>query len=111
MLAAGSHPIGADLHAIGYPCMLCTTATRRAAAPGSRYRAGHGIQLLKEDLAMSGRMPEPGSAGDQRGSEPGTSDTAEFAKIRTVMRASEKHRKGGADPELQDANADPGPDT
>jgi nitroreductase len=38
-------------------------------------------------------------------------DTAEFAKMRAVMRASEKHREGGVDPELEDADADPGPDT
>jgi hypothetical protein len=56
-------------------------------------------------------MPEPGNAGDQRGSEPDMSDTAEFAKMRAVMRASEKHREGGVDPELEDPDADPGPDT
>ncbi len=58
---------------------------------------------------MSDRMPAPGDADDQRGSEPDLSDTAEFAKMRAVMRASEKHREGGVDPELEDA--DPGPDT
>jgi hypothetical protein len=51
---------------------------------------------------MSDRMPEPEHAGDQRGSEPDMSDTAEFAKMREVMRASEKHREGGIDPELED---------
>jgi hypothetical protein len=60
---------------------------------------------------MGDRMPEPGNAGDQRGSEPDMSDTAEFAKMRAVIGASEKHRKGGVDPELEDADADPGPDT
>jgi hypothetical protein len=75
------------------------------------YRAGHGIQLLEEDLAMSDRMPEPGSADEQRGSEPDLSGTAEFAKMRAVMRASEKHREGGVDAELEDADADPGADT
>ena len=39
------------------------------------------------------------------------SDTAEFARMRAVMRASEKHREGGVDPELEDADADPGSDT
>jgi 2-polyprenyl-3-methyl-5-hydroxy-6-metoxy-1,4-benzoquinol methylase len=38
-------------------------------------------------------------------------DTAEFAKMRAVMRASEKHREGGVDPELKDADTDPGPGT
>jgi hypothetical protein len=56
-------------------------------------------------------MPEPGNAGDQRDREPDVSDTAEFAKMRAVMRASEKHREGGVDPELDDADAEPGPDT
>lgn len=60
---------------------------------------------------MSDRMPGPGNAGDQRGNKPDMSDTAEFAKMRAVMRASEKHREGGVDPELEDADADPGPDT
>jgi hypothetical protein len=91
--------------------MLCTMATRRGCGAKFRYRAGHGIQLLEEDLAMNDRMPEPENAGDQRGSEPDMSDTAEFAKMRAVMRASEKHREGGVDPELEDADADPGPDT
>ena len=60
---------------------------------------------------MSDRMPEPESAGDQRGSEPDMSDTAEFAKMRAVMRASEKHREGGVDPELEVPDAEPDPDT
>ncbi len=60
---------------------------------------------------MSDRMPAPGHADDQRGSEPDMSDTGEFAKMRAVMRASDKHREGGVDPELEVADADPGPDT
>jgi hypothetical protein len=60
---------------------------------------------------MNDRMPEPGNAGNQRDSEPDVSDTAEFAKMRAVMRASEKHREGGVDPELDDADAEPSPDT
>ena len=60
---------------------------------------------------MSDRRPVPGDAGDQRGSEPDMSDTAEFARMRALMRASEKHREGGVDPELEDADADPGPGT
>jgi hypothetical protein len=63
----------------------------------------HGTHLLEEDLAMTDRTPEPGNAG----SEPDLSHTAEFAKLRAVMRASEKHREGGVDPELEDADADP----
>lgn len=60
---------------------------------------------------MSDHMQEPGNDGDQHGIEPDLSATAEFAKMRAVMRASEKHREGGVDPELEDADADPGPDT
>jgi hypothetical protein len=60
---------------------------------------------------MIDRGPAPEDAGDQRDSEPDMSDTAEFAKMRAVMRASEKHREGGVDPELEDPDADPGPDT
>jgi hypothetical protein len=51
---------------------------------------------------MSDRMPEPGNAGDQGGSQADAWDTAEFAKMRAVMRASEKHREGGVDSELED---------
>jgi hypothetical protein len=65
----------------------------------------------EEDLAMSDRVPAPGDADDQGGSKPDVADTDEFAKMRAVMRASEKHREGGVDPELEDADADPGPDT
>ena len=60
---------------------------------------------------MSDRRPVPEDTGDQRGSEPDISDTAEFARMRAVMRASEKHREGGVDPELEDADVDPGSGT
>ena len=68
-------------------------------------------QLAEEDLAVSDRMPEPENSGAQPGSEPDMSHTAEFAKLRAVMRASEKHREGGVDPDLEDTDADPGPET
>ena len=60
---------------------------------------------------MSDRMPESGNADDQRGSEPDMSGTAEFAKMRAVMRASEKHREGGVDPEPEVTDTDPDPDS
>ena len=60
---------------------------------------------------MSDRTPAPGDADHQRGSEPDTSATDEFAKMRAVMRASEKHREGGVDPELEPADGDPDPDS
>jgi hypothetical protein len=65
--------------------------------------------LVEEDLVMSERVPAPGDPDDQRGSEPDVADTDEFAKMRAVMRAQERHREGGVDPELEDV--DPGPDT
>jgi len=58
---------------------------------------------------MSEGIPASADPGGQRGSEPDMTDTAEFAKMRAVMRASEKHREGGVDPELEDADPDPGP--
>ncbi len=64
--------------------------------PARRRRPAHVVQ--------ADRVP------GARGSEPDMSDTAEFARMRTVMRASEKHREGGVDPELEDADADPGSD-
>jgi hypothetical protein len=66
------------------------------------------IQLLEEGLAMSDHVPEPGNAGDQHDNDFDMSATAEFAKMRAVMRASEKHREGGVDPELEDDDPDPG---
>ena len=60
---------------------------------------------------MSDHGPAPEDADDQLGSEPDMSHTAEFAKMRAVMRASEKHREGGVDPELDDPDADPDPDS
>ncbi len=60
---------------------------------------------------MSNHIQAPGDAGDQRGSERDMSDTAEFAKMRAVMRASGKQREGGVDPELEAADPDLGPDT
>ncbi len=90
---------------------LVQAARRLAARPGHGVPCRHGIQFMEEDLAMSEHSPSPEDAGGQRGSEPDVPDAAEFAKMRAVMRASEKHREGGVDPELEDADADPGPDT
>jgi hypothetical protein len=64
---------------------------------------------LEEDLAMSDRVPGPEDTDGQPGSEPDVADTDEFAKMQAVMRAQERHREGGVDPELEDV--DPGPDT
>ena len=60
---------------------------------------------------MSDHIPAPGDADDYRGNEPDMSHTTEFAKMRAVMRASEKHREGGMDPEPEVTDADPDQDT
>jgi hypothetical protein len=65
------------------------------------------VRLLEEDLAMSDRVPAPGDADDQPGSEPDVADDDEFAKMRAVMRAQEEHREGGVDPDLEDVGPDP----
>ena len=59
---------------------------------------------------MSNGIPAPGDAGEQRDREPDLSATDEFAKMREVMRASQRHREGGMDPEPDAAEPDPGPD-
>jgi hypothetical protein len=56
---------------------------------------------------MSDQIPAPGEADDQPASEPEVvADNDEFAKMRAVMRAQERHREGGVDPELEVADAD-----
>jgi hypothetical protein len=91
--------------------VFCALDRRPGCAVRFPDRAGHGIRLLEEDLTMSDRIPAPGDAEHQHGSESDLSHTAEFAKMRAVMRASEKHREGGVDPELEAADADPDPET
>ncbi len=60
---------------------------------------------------MSDQPSAPGNSGDERTSEPDALDEArEAAMMRAVMRTQEKHREGGVDPELADADADPEPD-
>jgi len=56
---------------------------------------------------MSDHIPAPGDADDQDGNEPDVADDDEFAKMRAVMRAQEKHREGGVDPDLEDVDPDP----
>ena len=60
---------------------------------------------------MTDRTPAPGDADDRPGSEPGRADDDEIAaKAEALMRAQERHREGGVDPELEVVEADPGPD-
>lgn len=51
-----------------------------------------------------------GSSGEPNGEPDVLDEDREAAMMRAVMRAQEKHREGGVDPELDDADADPGPD-
>ena len=72
---------------------------------------GSEFSFLEENLAMSDHGPAPEDANDRRGSEPDVAEEDEIAaKMRAVMRAQEKHREGGVDRELEDADADPEPD-
>ena len=55
---------------------------------------------------MSDQETTPGSSGDEPDGEPDRQDdAAEAALIRKVIREQERHREGGVDPEL--AEADP----
>ncbi len=59
---------------------------------------------------MSDHTSAPGSSGDEPNSESDVLDEArEVAMMRAVMRAQEKHREGGVDPELEGAEPDPEP--
>jgi hypothetical protein len=59
---------------------------------------------------MTDHRPVPEDADDQRGSEPDVADDEIAEKMRAVMRAQERHREGGVDPDLEVADADPEPD-
>jgi hypothetical protein len=63
---------------------------------------------VEEDLTMSEQQP-PGNSGDEPADEASLRDDArEAALIRKVMRAQEKHREGGIDPELAVDDEEPG---
>ncbi len=60
---------------------------------------------------MSDRASPPGSSDGEPGREPDMLDHArEAALMREVIRAQQRHREGGVDPKLDDADADPEPD-
>ena len=59
---------------------------------------------------MSDPSPTPGDSDTQPASEPDLADADEFDKMQAVMRASERHREGGIDPELEDGGAAAGSD-
>jgi hypothetical protein len=108
--AAGGHFVLVDLYAIGLR-MFCALARRRDCHVRYPYRAGLGFRGIEEDLTVSDQIPPPEGADDHGDSEPEVADNAEFAKMRAVMRAQEKHREGGVDAELEDADEDSGAGT
>jgi hypothetical protein len=60
---------------------------------------------------MSDQAAAPGSAGGEPGGDSDTvGDAQEAAMMRDVMRAQERHREGGVEHWLDDADADPEPD-
>ena len=64
-----------------------------------------------EGVAMSDQAPEPGGSGGEADSGPAAAaEDREAAMMRKVMRMQERHREGGVDPDLDDADADAGPE-
>ena len=63
-----------------------------------------------EGMAMSDQAPEPGGSGGEADSGPAAAEDREAAMMRKVMRMQERHREGGVDPDLDDADADAGPE-
>ncbi len=60
---------------------------------------------------MSDRASTPGSSDDELGGESEVLDDArEAALMREMIRAQERHREGGVEPELDDVDGDPVPD-
>jgi hypothetical protein len=58
---------------------------------------------------MSDQASAPGGPGDEAESRPEVADEdREAAMMRKVMRMQERHREGGVDPDLDDADADAG---
>jgi len=58
---------------------------------------------------MTDRGLTPGGSGDEPGGEPELADDAREADLmREVLREQERHREGGVEPGLDDA--DPGPE-
>jgi hypothetical protein len=63
---------------------------------------------LEEDLTMSDRASTPGSSSnDPSGKSDRLDDAREAALMREIIRAQERHREGGVEPELDDVDADP----
>jgi hypothetical protein len=60
---------------------------------------------------MGDPQPSTGDSGTPESGQPGTLDAArEAALLQEVIRAQERHREGGVDPELRPAGTDPEPE-
>jgi hypothetical protein len=58
-------------------------------------------------MAMSDQASAPGASGGEANSSPETAaEEREADLMRQVMRMQERHREGGIDPDLDDADAD-----
>jgi hypothetical protein len=56
---------------------------------------------------MSDRAPAPGSSGnDLSGKSDRLDEAREAALMREIIRAQERHREGGVEPELDDMDGD-----
>jgi len=59
-------------------------------------------------MTMTDRGLTPGGSGDEPGGEPERDDDdREAALMREVLREQERHREGGVEPGLGDADAEP----
>jgi hypothetical protein len=59
---------------------------------------------------MSDQASAPGGSGGPTDNSPeATAEDREAAAMRAVMRMQERHREGGVDPDLDDADDDAGP--
>jgi hypothetical protein len=53
----------------------------------------------------------PDSSGDARQEPDAQDEASEAALMREVLRTQEQHREGGVEPELDETNEDPHPET
>jgi len=61
----------------------------------------------EEELTMRDRASTPGSSDDDLSEESdGLDDAREAALMREIIRAQQRHREGGVEPELADADED-----
>jgi hypothetical protein len=82
------------------------TGRRQSAPVTVRPGAEPGI-MVAEVMTMSDRASTPAGSGDEPDGEPElTDDAREAAMMRNVLREQERHREGGVEPGLDDADTD-----